>query len=146
MTENKEIEFLLKNIQKGLSKYSVSELNQALVEFISRKGERKEEIDFVKNSVADYYKIPVKTLMKAQIRGVQQDAKQVCYCLLHFDLGLNIRYIAKNVFFNWPNSVNTGIRRFNFLSPNIKKDKEFLSAYRNVQQKLAQFVIEKNNI
>lgn len=143
MSENQETLHLLKNIQKGLEKYSVKELNEAIQVALNKKHDRKREIDFVLKSVADYYKVSVHTLKQSNTRGKIQDAKQVCYCLLKNDLGLSIRYIAKSIFFNWPNSVATGIDRYKNAQPNIKTDKEFLDIYNLFQQKLIKFITEQ---
>ena len=37
MPENKDIEQLLKNIQEGLKKYTVKELNDAIITFLNKK-------------------------------------------------------------------------------------------------------------
>jgi chromosomal replication initiation ATPase DnaA len=137
MDEKKHLEHLLKNIQHGLSEYSAKELNEAFIEAIDNKGEKNKDATFVLNMVAEHYNMSVRTLKKASARGVQQDAKQVCYCLLHLDLGLTFRQISKRIFFNWPSSVVTGVRRLrNIKTSTVNNDKAFLQSYTELRQKL----------
>jgi len=138
--ENKDIETLLKNIQQGLKHYSIAELNKAIVAVLNKKHDKREEVDFVLDIVATHFSTSVRALKISKERGKMIDAKQLCYCLLHFELGLTIRYIANTVFDKWPNSVATGITRFRKANPNIKTDKEFLDVYSQLQQKLMNYI------
>ena len=55
MQENEELELLLKNIQQGLKKYSVKELNQALNVALRNSSDNKYEIDCVLNIVTKHF-------------------------------------------------------------------------------------------
>ena len=57
MPEKKEIELLLKNIQEGLKKYSVKELNDAIITFLNKKEDKSQEIDYVFQIVCEENKI-----------------------------------------------------------------------------------------
>jgi hypothetical protein len=44
--DKKQIKTLLKNIQEGLSKYSISELNRALLVALNKKHDKSDDIDY----------------------------------------------------------------------------------------------------
>lgn len=146
MDDKRELERLLKNIQIGLEKYSIRELNEALVGVLGKNHEKRPEIDFVITSVAEHYNITVRMLKKAQTRGIEQEAKQVCYCLLNMDLRLPVRYISSRIFFNWPNSVRTGIKRLKSVNLAIKQDDSFFNSYITIQKKLNKYLTQKLKI
>jgi hypothetical protein len=143
MSNNKDIENLLKNIQEGLKNYSIKELNEGLVSFLNKKHDKKEEIDYVIDLVTRKFDISERTLKKTNARGSIQDAKQITYCLLYFNLGLPIRYISKKIFFNWPTSVLVGIKRYKNANTAIKDDKVFVDSYLELQIKLVEFITNK---
>lgn len=146
MTENKEIETLLKNLQEGLKTHSVKELNDAITTAITNKYDKKADIDFVLTIVSKTYEIGIKALMSNHGRGKVQDAKQMAYCLLHFNLGLSMRYIAKKIFFNWPASVLIGINRYKTASPKVKHDVEFMETYTRLQTELLNYISNKVSV
>lgn len=145
MTENKDIEILLKNIQEGLKVYTLKELNNALAEVLNKTHDKKDEIEFVLNSVMQHYNISYRILKQSHTRGVKQEYKQMAYCLLYFNLGLPIRYISSRIFLNWPTSVLTGIKKYKNLNPELKQDKKFLETYETLQKKLIKFITDKQN-
>lgn len=129
MPEKKDIELLLKNIQEGLKKYTVKELNDAIITFLSKKGDKFEEINYVLQLVIDEFNITMHTLKKSNARGSITEAKQIAYCMLHFNIGLSTRYIATRIFNNWHTSVHTGILKLKKSDINHKQDKEFIDKY-----------------
>lgn len=133
---NREIENLLKNIQEGLKKFSVKELNSAIIKILNKKEDKTREIDYVLNAVCNEYSISRSTLKNKNVRGTLQEAKQITYCLLHFNLGLSIRYIANRVFDNWPTSVSIGIQRYKKADITHKEDKKFVDKYVKLEKKL----------
>ena len=145
MTENKDIEILLKNIQEGLKAYTLKELNNALVEALNKTHDKKDEIEFVLNSVMQHYNISSRVLKQSNARGIKQEYKQMAYCLLYFNLGLSIRYISSRIFFNWATGVLTGIKKYKNLNPELKQDKNFLETYKSLQKKLIKFITDKQN-
>jgi hypothetical protein len=146
MPEKKEIELLLKNIQEGLKKYSVKELNEAIISFLNKKEDKSKEIDYVFQIVCEEYNTNTRTLKKNNIRGVLQEGKQIIYCILHFNLGLSTRYIAEKVFSNWHTSVHTGIRRFKSSDINLKQDREFLQKYHLLSTKFIENFSKEKSI
>tara|TARA_R110000751_G_scaffold258936_4_gene358303 strand:+ start:5002 stop:5442 length:441 start_codon:yes stop_codon:yes gene_type:complete len=139
--DNKEIESLLKNIQLGLQKYSVKDLNKALQSVLSKNGSQANEIQFVLKIVAQKYKISTKTLTQSRARGDIQEARMLSYCLLHFTLGLSIRDIAKNIFNRWHNSVASAIKQYREQQPfKFKVDAEFEEKLKDCQTQLLNFI------
>jgi chromosomal replication initiation ATPase DnaA len=141
MNDNIEIELLLTNIQKSLKVYSVKELNNAFKEIISNKNYNTEDVSKVLNLVCEHFKITLSQLMSKDNRGKIIDAKQVAYCLLHFNLSLSVKQISKHIFKNWRNSVYRGINRYKNINRSIKEDDIFYNDYATIQTK---FKLYKN--
>lgn len=144
MTENRHIEILFKNLQDGLKNHSIKELNDVIVIALNSKDDKKSDIDYVLNLVSKEYEISITTLLKNYGRGKIKDAKQMSYCLLHFNLGLSIRYISKKVFSNWPTSIVIGIKRLKMANPKIKDDAEFTNTYSRLESVLQNYLKNKN--
>lgn len=144
MSDNTEIENLLKNIQQGLKRFSVKELNGAIVNILSNKNDKTEEIQYVLTIVCNEFEINEYALKHITTRGKFQDARQITYCLLHLNLQLPIRFIANNIFKNWPTSVVNGISRIKKLDPQVKFDKDLLYKYNRLNDKLQLFIIDKS--
>tara|TARA_R110001606_G_scaffold397588_1_gene574509 strand:+ start:1085 stop:1513 length:429 start_codon:yes stop_codon:yes gene_type:complete len=136
MSKKQELETLLGNIQKGLKKYSVQDLNEAIVTFLNKKNDKSLEIEQVIKIVSKEYNVSKATLKNKNARGNLQEAKQIAYCLLHFNLGLSIRYVANNIFFCWPTSVAVGIKKFKSADNNHIQDKRFIDKYEKLQTEL----------
>jgi chromosomal replication initiation ATPase DnaA len=134
MSETKDLELLLKNMQKGLKFFSIKELSDAIFSFLKSKEEKSTEINLILNIVQNEFSISLNKL-KSNGRGEIIDAKQLAYCLLHYDLGLSVRYISSKVFDNWPNSVFNGIKRLKNIDLNLKPDKLFFEKYKLMQNK-----------
>lgn len=144
MDDKKEVELLLKNIQEGLKTYSVKELNDAIISFLNKKDDKSEEIDHIFSIVCEEYKTTPRILKKNNIRGDLHEAKQIIYCLLHFNLGLSTRYIADRIFFNWHGSVYSGIKKFKNCDSNIKQDREFLEKYQKISSQFIENFSKEN--
>jgi chromosomal replication initiation ATPase DnaA len=142
--DNQDIETLLKNIQQGLKKYSVNELNDAIVKALTDNHDKSEEIKYVMTIVCNEFKVSEYALKNMKKRGSLQEAKQIAYCLLYFNVGLSIREIANNIFFNWHTSVANGIKRFKKSDVQHKQDKAFIDKYIVLRNKLLLFVKEQN--
>lgn len=145
MSNNKELEDLFKHIQIGLSKYTVKELNEAIISFISKKNDKSAEVDYVFKIVCEDFNITEDKLKQKNIRGIYFDAKQIIYCILHFNLGISIRNIAKYIFSNNHMSVYSGIKRFNNINTNLKQDKIFLEKYNTLSNKFLEYFTIKQN-
>ncbi len=139
--QNQELQSFFENTQQALKKVPLKELNSALVNLIKEKGEtigeiEKERVEKVLDLVAEEYSISKRTLQKSTARGNVQVARKMAYCLLHFDVGLNTRYIAKKIFDKWQNSVSVAIQFYKRLDVKIPADKKFLNTYERLQLKI----------
>jgi len=131
-----ELESLLHNIQEGLRKYTIQELNEAIITFLNKKSDKSIEINYVLTMVCREYSISKEALRSKKSRGLQVEAKQIAYCLLHFNLGFSLRYISSRIFFNNHNSVAIGIKRLKNADPKLKIDKLFIDKYKKLEAKL----------
>jgi chromosomal replication initiation ATPase DnaA len=131
-----DLETLLSSIQEGLKQFTIAELNDAIIAFLNKKNDKSLEINYVLQIVGNEFKLSRTALLSKRARGMHQEAKQIAYCLLHFNLGLSLRYIANRVFFNNHNSVAIGIKRLKNADPKIKIDKAFLEKYNSLQCQL----------
>lgn len=136
MSDQKEVQNLLKNLELGLQKYSIRELNEAIVSVLNKKKANGPEINYVLLVVADEYHINTSTLIFSKARGKFQDARMLAYCLLHNTLGLSTRYIA-NKFHRTNNAVGRALKIFSTMEPTKFKDHgEFISMYQRCQNKI----------
>ena len=139
MSANQNLLTFLKNTEKALRHHTVDELNDALLDVLKNRPDKKESISFVLELVAKEYRISRRTLVNSTARGEIQTAKKMAQCLLHFVLGLNTRYIAARIFNRWQNSVAKSILYYKSIDLNVPADKEFNDMY----NKLEQLIIEK---
>ncbi len=137
MAQSNDLTDFLKNTEKALRNNTVKELNAAVVHFLRNKDEKIEEAHLILQVVADEFSITKRVLQKSSARGKVETARKIAYCLLHFDLGLNTRYIAEKLFDRWVNSVSNGIKYYKSLDMKIKQDKEFMSTYERLQLKIS---------
>lgn len=145
MSHDKDIEGLLKNIQEGLKKYTIKELNQAIVEFLNKKDDKTQEINYILEIVSQEFNISIRLLKQKNGRGDISEAKQVAYCLLHFNLGLSSRYIAERVFITqWHSVVHKAIVRFKSINLSLKPDREFMEKYEALNKKFIENFTSKN--
>lgn len=144
MIENKDIEELLKNVQIALRKYSIKELNEAIIIALQNKHDKTNEVDFILKITSNHFNINVKTLINSKSKGNIQEAKKITYCLLHFNLGLSIRYIATKIFNTWPNTVAIGINKLKNINIKIKQEAEFLNIYEKLRNELIQHLTKNN--
>jgi len=126
--EEKEVEKLFKNIQKGLKVYSTKQFNDKIVGILDDVSDKKDAIDYTIELVCEEYKINKYALMKGRSYKLQE-AKVVCYCLLHNCLGLSIRHISDRIFFKWHHSIATGINFYKNLDSKIKAHRDFEEKY-----------------
>lgn len=129
-----EVETLLKNMQEAVKNLGVDGLNDALVVLINQNSDNSEDVAKIFKVVSQEFKIEIKYLMLKHARGHLNDAKQICYCLLHNILHLSVRQIAR--IFNIENSfasVFNGIDRLRKADPNFKQDKDFVQHYENAK-------------
>ena len=135
MNEHKEVEFLLKNIQEGIRLYGVKEVNEAITKALYEKTDKADEVDFILNEIAKDFNITRRNFIMSKKHGYVQQARQLAYCLLYFDIGLSLRAIA-NIFNKYVRSVAIAIENYRKLNPTIKKDKDFIEKYEMYQKKI----------
>jgi chromosomal replication initiation ATPase DnaA len=136
MGQSVELEQLLKNIHTGLKKYSIKELKDGIVSYFNKNDDKSLEIQSILEVVSDYYGISISTLKKKNVHGDLQDAKQICYCILNFQLGLSTRYIAERIFNSSSHTrVHVGIMRFKNANILLKPDKDFIEKYEILKER-----------
>lgn len=139
MSDKNEIVDLLKNLQNGLKKYTLSEFNEAINVLVkdAKNYGSKEEIQVVLDEVCNAYGIAKTILIYSNARGNMTQARTMAYCILHFELNLPIRYISKKIFYKkWHGSVAVAVRFYKKLNTAIKPDREFLNKYETIVQKI----------
>jgi chromosomal replication initiation ATPase DnaA len=138
MEEKQEVHDFVKNLQQGLKKFSLKELNDELQAIIEKRydkqKDKEKQISLVIDLVCKEYNIPRNTLIHSRTTSELKQPRTIAYCLLHFTLHLPIRYIAKNVFFlKFHNSVGVAIKYYNTINTKIAPDKEFIDTYTKIQ-------------
>ncbi len=140
MSEKKELETFFKNVQQSLKKYTLGEINESLQLMANsnesdKKKDKNKEVSLVLDAVCKEYGIEKDILIYGKSKKDLQQARNIAYCILHIDLGLPIRYIAKRIFFlNWHNSVGVAIKYHKNLNLNIPPDKKFKEMLETVQK------------
>ena len=139
MSEKKELETFFKNVQQSLKKHSLFEINESLQSMVCSENEnqkeRQKDIAFVFDAICKDFDIEKDTLIYGKSKKELQQARNIAYCILHFDLGLPIRYIAKRIFFlNWHNSVGVAIKYYKGLNLNISPDRKFKEKLEIIQK------------
>ena len=141
MNGKTEIIILLKNLQLGLKKYTIKELNEAMNKVLEQGGEeqmvKEYQVALVLEAVCTQYNVSRHQLIYSKAKGEMRQAKMIAYCLLHFQLELPIRYIATRVFYlKWHNNVGIAIKHHNNLNPLIKPDKEFIAKLDTIKKQV----------
>jgi chromosomal replication initiation ATPase DnaA len=144
MSGNKQFVALLNNIKEGLKTHTPEELNAAIIEVLNSKHDKAPEIKFVILAVCKKFSISKRTLIKSSARGDIQQARQLTYCLLHMDLGLSIRHVAKKVFNKFPNSVAVAIKYHRNCDEKIPSEREFMEKYAALRNELIEYIKEQN--
>lgn len=142
MNENKEVEFLLKNIQEGIKLYGIKELNEAITKSLYKKSDKAKEIEFILETITIDFNLSRFNLLKSKKHGKVQKARQLIYCLLYFDIGLSLREIG-SVFGKYVRSISIVIENYRKLNPEFKIDKEFLEDYKKYQEKILTYIKQK---
>jgi chromosomal replication initiation ATPase DnaA len=142
----KHLQELLKNLQDALKVYSVRELNDAILSALNEKYDLKKEVDFVLKSVASNYKVQKSLIMRSKKRGEIQEARMICYAILHYDLEISTRQIAKRIFKKYPNSIQDALKKFKELEPDkFSKDRGVMARYKECRKETVEFIITKKD-
>jgi len=105
------------------------------------KNDKWDETEFILNSVCEHYKVSKKALKYSPARGNLQEARTMCYCLLHRELGLSMRYVAFRIFeLEQHSTVNNAIMKFRTLNTDLKHEKEYRETYEMFQKKLIEYI------
>ena len=138
LADNKQLENLLHNIQKGLKIFSVKELNESIVLVLNQRMSKNQQVEKILSIVCEEYKISRNILIHAAVRSDVQEARKMAYCLLHLELGLPIRHIAERIFFKWHNSIHVAVKYYKEINVKIKSEKEFKEKYDKLKNKLTE--------
>lgn len=138
MEEKKELHDFVKNLQQGLKKFTLKELNEELQAILEKRYDKQQDkqkqISLILELVCKEYNIPRNTLIHSRTTSELKQPRTIAFCLLHFTLNLPIRYIAKRVFFlKFHNSVGVAIKYYNSINPKIAPDKEFIDMFTKIQ-------------
>ena len=138
-TENRELELLFRNIQQGLKRYSLAELNENIGSLVNGSTQKlidnHRHVNVVIDTICADFKIPRGTFLKGRGKGKVQEARKYAYCILHNDLNLTIRYIAKRVFsLKWHTSVSVVLKYEKTLKTELKPDRLFLENLTRLRQ------------
>jgi chromosomal replication initiation ATPase DnaA len=144
MKENKEVESLFKNIHEGIKFYGIKGLNNAIVKTLNKKTGNTNEIDFIVNMICSDLNILKHNLLQSRKHGSVQKARQMCYCLLYFDVGLSLREIGA-IFNKYVRSIACVIENYRKLNPEFKLDQEYLAQYHRFQKKYTEYITEQKN-
>jgi len=129
-SEQHELRVFLRNLQEGLKKYTLAEFNDSISSIVTdKKGKKREQklkVDCVITEICNEFNLSREELLKGRGKGIVQTARKYTYCILHNDLELPIRHIAKNIFAHqWHTSVSVVINYSKTLNLAIKSDREF---------------------
>jgi chromosomal replication initiation ATPase DnaA len=139
--ERKDLQVFFKTLQQGLKKFSLQELNESIEGIVSdknlRKREQKLKTDCVISEICNEFNVNRAELLKGRGKGQVQVARKYAYCILHHDLELPIRYIAKSVFqHQWHTSVSVVINYSKSLNMMVKTDREFAEKLENLRSRI----------
>ncbi len=135
--DNVEAQRLLVNIAEVLKLYTLPELNDILVHHINKKSGNVYAEKYILDLVCDTYKISYRALVYSKFNPRVTKARQVAYCLLHYTLGLSVRYIAKTIFhFEHHTNVGSAIGMYKKLNLKLAPDREFKESIDMLREKV----------
>jgi chromosomal replication initiation ATPase DnaA len=141
VNERVSLQRFLKSLQEALSVQSLNSLINTLEETVGNRKYDKDEIDLIIQIVCLHYNVSSKALKNTKQKGIVLEARHQCYCLMHFELKLPLRYISNKVFKNSHQTVYNGIKRFRGLNTKLKLDKEFIDNHIAIKEK---YISEKS--
>ena len=147
--EKRELEVFFKNIQQGLKKYTLQELNDSLGVIVNNKTDKqqdkKQQINIVVEVICSHFDLTKESLLRGRGKGTIQEARKYAFCILHNDFQVPIRYIAKKVFqLNWHTSVSIAIQYYKTLNLDVKPDREFKERLQIIQNKIVDKINNKD--
>jgi chromosomal replication initiation ATPase DnaA len=140
-SQTRELEIFLRNLQIGLKKYSLSELNESIEAIVTDKNEkfrqRQVKVDLVVNVICKHFGLDRDIFLNGRGKGTIQQARKYAYCILHNDYDLPIRYISHQVFsLKWHTSVSVAIQYAKTLNEDVKPDKEFIQKLKELRNEI----------
>lgn len=141
-TEMRELELLFRNIQQGLRRYSLAELNENIGSLVNGSTEKlrdkQRHINIIIDIICTDFKLQRSTFLKGRGKGKVQEARKYAYCILHEDLNLPIRYIAKSIFsLKWHTSVSVVLKYHKTLREDLKPDRLFMEKLNHLREAIA---------
>lgn len=123
----------LKGVKKNINSMEV-DINKTLSLNNYKKKEAKKTVHKLAVMLGYTYK---EILSKKSGSHGLSTSKKIAYQLLHFELGLSIRFISSNVFgYKYHNAVGKSIREFKKLNDKLKADREHLEKYEYLKNKI----------
>ena len=113
----------------SLKVYSVTQLSNVMMDALKQYPADSVLTDETINLVCKEYKITRPVLMMPRVRGDVQEARHICFCLLHLELNLPIRFIAFKIFGAFPNTVYVAIKKYRGVNLSLATDKAFMEKY-----------------
>lgn len=145
MADKESIQQLFKNLQKALEHYSIEDVTEAVAAYLHSKSDVSEETNYVLEIIAADFNISRRTLVHSFAKGNISVARNIAYCVLHYNLKLPVRHISTRIIpRKGHGSVFNAVKYFKSLNPEVKVDREFKEAYDRVSKKLAEFISNKN--
>lgn len=141
----KEFEAFFKSALECLKHLSPAEIAEQLTKISTQNSDKKFHIEFILNSVSAEFEISRRSLIYSAQRGNIQQAKQLAYCLLHFEVGLPVRYIGKRVFSVAHPSVVRALKRYNNINLLVPADREFKEKYEKLKRVLVYNLQQHSN-
>ena len=140
--ENKQLEVFFKNIQKGLKKFTLDELNDSIDSLVNTDADwertKGKEIATVIGVICKEFEIEKEVLLYGRSKGKTSEARRYAACILHIEYNLPIRFIAKSVFkLNWHTGVTEAVRYYKSLNMEVKPDREFSERLQSILNKIA---------
>lgn len=140
-SQSRELETFLRNLQLGLKRFSLAELNETIEALVTDKNQksrqRQVKVDLVVNVICKHFNLDRDIFLKGRGKGIVQQARKYAYCILHNDYDLPIRFISNQVFdLKWHTSVSVTIQYYKTLNVDIKPDKEFIEKLNELRNEI----------
>ena len=131
----------------GFDNKQGEELMKAVKGVVHQRDDAHLDIEQLLTIVANGYGISKRTLKKARSIGKIREARNVAYCILHFELKLSCRYIALKVFCHKAhNNVWEAVNNYKSLNKKIKSDREFQEKYDQYNEQLIEFIRKRQQV
>lgn len=128
-----ELQLLFSNISKGIKSFgSISEFNAQISCALVKNSKNNSVVNTVLNIVCNRFDVSPLTLRNNHASEQVAYARSICFCILHFELGLSMRNICKAVLETENKShatVYKDIKRFRILNENLASDRQFKKDY-----------------